>query len=492
MAEGPFIVLGGGPCGLAAAWQLCQLGAKPIVLEREPLVGGLCATHERDGWRFDLGGHRFVSDDVPLSRWLESLLGADLLVGERKSVVLYRGRRFRYPLEAVDLVRTLGVVENMDAFAGWVTARVRARLWPREERSFEDWVRARFGAPLYEAFFGPYTRKLWGIEPSLISADWAQERISLIDLRDVALRMMRLRTTPVRTYARHYRYPRLGMGQLYRAMGDEVVARGGEVRAGARVAGFETSGERVKAVLVEGPRGAERIPVGELVSTLPLPEFARASPGPSGGDRSRRRASSLSRAGVRQLDAFAPRLLRQHLDVRRERRADDVAHPGAQAPQSLHGARGAPSLMLEVPCDYGDRTWGASETDLRIRMLSELGALGMPVHDVLSSFVVRGPRLSRVSLGLRARPTGIARASSDLRQCAIRRAARPLPLRLHGRSDADGHEGGDANDRRRTRRRRDHASGARSTSSRRARSRHRVIERCAPFRSPPRCRRSEE
>ncbi len=390
MAEGPFIVLGGGPCGLAAAWQLCQLGAKPIVLEREPLVGGLCATHERDGWRFDLGGHRFVSDDVPLSRWLESLLGADLLVGERKSVVLYRGRRFRYPLEAVDLVRTLGVVENMDAFAGWVTARVRARLWPREERSFEDWVRARFGAPLYEAFFGPYTRKLWGIEPSLISADWAQERISLIDLRDVALRMMRLRTTPVRTYARHYRYPRLGMGQLYRAMGDEVVARGGEVRAGARVAGFETSGERVKAVLVEGPRGAERIPVGELVSTLPLPEFARMlrpdlpAATEAAAERLRFRALAFVNLMLSRRD-FSDNtwMYVASGELTMSRIQEPKRRSRFMAPE------GHTSLMLEVPCDYGDRTWGASETDLRIRMLSELGALGMPVHDVLSSFVVR-------------------------------------------------------------------------------------------------------
>jgi protoporphyrinogen oxidase len=226
---------------LAAAWQLCQFGAKPIVIERESLVGGLCATHEREGWRFDLGGHRFVSGDAALSRWLEQLLGDDLLVGERRSVVLYRGRRFRYPLEAIDLLRNLGVRENAGVIAGWAAARAHAHLWPSEERSFEDWVTSRFGRPLYEAFFGPYTQKLWGLHPSLISADWAQERISLLDLRDVALRMMRLRRTAVRAYARRYRYPRLGMGQLYRAMADEVIARGGEVRAATRVVGLEAT-----------------------------------------------------------------------------------------------------------------------------------------------------------------------------------------------------------------------------------------------------------
>src|SRR5579859_404602 len=99
----PFVILGGGPCGLAAAWHLARAGARPLVLEREPLVGGLCATHERGGWRFDLGGHRFVSADTELSRWVEKLLGDDLLEQERRSVLLHGGRRLRYPLEAGDL-----------------------------------------------------------------------------------------------------------------------------------------------------------------------------------------------------------------------------------------------------------------------------------------------------------------------------------------------------------------------------------------------------
>src|ERR1700729_2796007 len=108
-AAGPYVILGGGPCGLAAAWHLARKGAQPIVLEREELVGGLCATHERNGWRFDLGGHRFVSGDAELSRWVEGLLGSELLEQERKSVVLHDGRGFRYPLEAGGLVRNPGL-----------------------------------------------------------------------------------------------------------------------------------------------------------------------------------------------------------------------------------------------------------------------------------------------------------------------------------------------------------------------------------------------
>jgi protoporphyrinogen oxidase len=387
---GPFVILGGGPCGLAAAWQLVQFGAKPIVIEREPQVGGLCATHERDGWRFDLGGHRFVSSDAALSRWLETLLGDDLLTQERRSVVLHEGRAFRYPLEPIDLVRNLGVRANVKALAGYARARIARRLWPRKDASFEDWVTARFGRPLYDTFFGPYTHKLWGLHPSLISADWARERISLLSLGDVALRLARLRTTPTRSYARRYLYPRFGMGQLYRVLADEVVRRGGEVRTSARVCGLETEGDRVVAVRIDGARGAERIPVGELLSTMPLPDLVRAL--------RRDLPLSLDRA-ARALRFRA--LTFVNLMLRRGGFSDNtwmyVASPALtmsriQEPKrrsAWMAPEGRTSLMLEVPCNVDDATWRAPAFEMRTRMLSELATLGFRVDDVDGAFCVR-------------------------------------------------------------------------------------------------------
>lgn len=387
---GPFVIVGGGPCGLAAAWHLAQHGLDPIVLEREEIVGGLCATHERDGWRFDLGGHRFVSSDLELSRRLEGLLGDDLLEQERRSVVLHEGRSFRYPLEPVDLVRKLGWRENVEALSGYARARARLRLAPNADAAFEDWVIARFGRPLYDRFFGPYTHKLWGIHPSLISADWAAERISLIDLGDVLLRLAGLRRTPTRTYARRYRYPRLGMGQLYRAMASEIRRRGGVVRTGARVVGIETDGGRATAVRVETPRGPERIPVGSLLSTMPLPELLRhlrpATSGPLETARGALRFRSLT---------FVNLMLRRNRfsestwmyvasgDLRTSR-IQEPKHrsPWMAPPQHT-------SLMLEVPCDVGDAIWRADLLELRHRAHAELCALGFVVDDVMDAFALR-------------------------------------------------------------------------------------------------------
>ncbi len=391
LAEGrPFVIVGGGPCGLAAAWQLCQLGIKPLVLECETLVGGLCATHEKDGWRFDLGGHRFVSSDAVLSRWLETLLGADLLVAERRSVIVHEGRQFRYPLDAADLLRSLGPKENARALLSWLGSRARAQLVARPDRSFEDWVTARFGSYLYDRFFGPYTQKLWGIHPSLISADWAQERISLLDLRDVFLRLAGARTSPVRTYARRYLYPRLGMGQLYRVMAEDVRARGGQVRSGVRVVGLESSGDRVTALLVEAGGTAERIPVGALLSTMPLPDLARMLR----PDAPAALAGAAKRLRFRALSFVNLMLARSDFSRNTWMYVAGARHTMSRIQEPKRRSRwmapdGRTSLMLEVPCDVGDATWNASAAELRDRVLEELEELGYPTRDVISSFVVR-------------------------------------------------------------------------------------------------------
>jgi protoporphyrinogen oxidase len=374
--SGPFVIIGGGPCGMAAAWQLARRGVRPVVLEAEDLVGGLCATHERDGWRFDLGGHRFVSSDAELSRWVEGLLGDDMLEQERRSVVLHEGRTFRYPLEAADLVRNLGTRENARALLGYARARLGGEQ-SGAEGSFEQWVVRRFGRPLYDRFFGPYTQKLWGIHPSRISADWAQERISLLDLTDVALRLLRLRRTPTRTYARRYLYPRHGMGQLYRMVADDVVKHGGVVRTGARVVGIETQGARVSRLHVESPRGTESLAVGELLSTMPLPGLVRLL--------RRDLPTELERAAealrFRALTFVNLMLARPDFSQNTwmyvasgALSTSRIQEPKRRSPWMA--PEGRTSLMLEVPCDVGDATWTAGVTELRTRGISELSALG--------------------------------------------------------------------------------------------------------------------
>jgi protoporphyrinogen oxidase len=331
------VVIGGGPSGLACAWRLAREGRRVTVLEAEDRPGGLCATYEKDGFRFDLGGHRFVSADTELSSRVRAWMGDDLLVRERRSAVLHDGRHFHYPLEAGDLVRSLGVAENARAMLGYAVSRAQRPFAPARSRddSFDAWVRARFGNYLYNTFFGPYSEKLWGISPSAISADWAEERIGLLDLSDAALRMAGLRRTKVRTYARRYEYPRLGMGQLFARVAEDAQRAGARIELGARVTGLVVEGDRIREVIARraghgtpGEIGGDtlRFRADAVYATSPLPEIARQLVTVNGALPAQ---SHVTDAAAR-LRFRALRFL--NLCLRGER-VQDVAHSRARASQ---------------------------------------------------------------------------------------------------------------------------------------------------------------
>ncbi len=375
----PVLILGGGPCGLAAAWELCDRGVPSIVLERETRPGGLCATVEHRGWRFDLGGHRFITGNRELQRRVTALAGDLLLEAERKSVVLAGGKRFRYPLAAGDLLRNLGVRANVAALGGFLWERLRRRFAPRDDATFAGWVTARFGAPLYRRFFGPYTEKLWGVPATQISGDWAAQRISLLDLGDVALRLAGLRRAPVRTYARRYLYPRLGMGQFFARLADHVSASGSEVILGAEVTGLEVERDSVAAVTFRDFEGRARtVACSHVVSTIPLAALARQlAPGLATAA-----ASRLRFRGLRFLNLLLelpdvsdstwmyvsdPRYPMSRIQEPR-RRSPEMAPPGKT------------SLMLEIPCQPGDALWTVPDAELAERMLGDLASLGFDVR----------------------------------------------------------------------------------------------------------------
>jgi protoporphyrinogen oxidase len=405
----PVVVLGAGPSGLACALELARAGRAVVVLEREALAGGLCATHEQEGYRFDLGGHRLVSDNAALSRDLRSLMGGELLERERRSVVLHEGRSFRYPLDAIDLLRSLGPRANLEALAGYARSHLGQQLYPSPDQTFEQWVSARFGRPLYDRFFGPYTEKLWGIPPATISADWAAQRIGLLHLGDAALRLLGLRRTPLRTYARRYLYPRLGMGQLFARLAAEIERLGGRVRLGATVTGLDLDGSRVVRVRTQVEGREEEIPCASVYGTLALPTLCRML-GPRPHDRG---ADRQPAAGVipdtlpddlgRSAEALKFRAIRfVNLLLRRPSVSPNtwmyVADPRyriARIQEPRHRSPdmappGHTSLMLEMPCTVGDRTWTQPTPALVDETLVELESLGFPVRsDLAGSFSVR-------------------------------------------------------------------------------------------------------
>ena len=232
---GRTVVIGGGPAGLSAAWELATHNHPVTVIEQDPtFVGGISRTVEHHGYRFDIGGHRFFSKSREIEDFWQRMLADDLITRRRISRIYYQGKFYDYPLALGNTLRNLGPVQSLRCVTGYLRAKTRPIPNPM---SFEDWVINAFGEPLYRMFFKTYTEKVWGMDCAEISADWAAQRIRGLNfgtaVRDaVGKAVSGHRSGQVKTLIEEFRYPRLGPGMLWERVRDHVVQAGGEVLMG--------------------------------------------------------------------------------------------------------------------------------------------------------------------------------------------------------------------------------------------------------------------
>src|SRR6266540_5222030 len=180
--------MGAGPAGLTAAYELMKHDVPVTVVEKDSRqVGGLARTVEHEGYRFDIGGHRFFSKNEEVEQLWTEILGDQMLNRGRLSRIYYRGRFFAYPIQAVNALWNLGPLEATRCLASYARARLRPIKNPR---TLEEWVRNQFGWRLFSIFFKTYTEKVWGISTRELSADWAAQRIKSLDLGEVIRRAL--------------------------------------------------------------------------------------------------------------------------------------------------------------------------------------------------------------------------------------------------------------------------------------------------------------
>jgi protoporphyrinogen oxidase len=272
------VVMGAGPAGLSAAFELTRHGTPVTVVEKDPRqVGGIARTLEFMGCRFDVGPHRFFSKSPEIEALWTEVLGKEIRPVSRLTRIMYRGKFFDYPIRASNAFLNLGPVETARCLVSYAQARLHPVVEPR---SFEEWVSNQFGRRLFEIFFKTYTEKVWGIPTSQLSADWAGQRIRGLNLVEVirnALLPPEWRggeRAIVKTLVDAFRYPRLGAGQMWESVGARLAAAGHPVRLGEEVMAVRHAGGRVLSVSVRDGAGNTLDVLGtEFISTMPIREL---------------------------------------------------------------------------------------------------------------------------------------------------------------------------------------------------------------------------
>jgi protoporphyrinogen oxidase len=267
------VVIGAGPAGLTAAYQLCQVGIPSVVVEKDVVVGGLARTASHNGYHFDIGGHRFFTKVKAVEdMWREVLPDGQFLRRPRLSRIYYDKQFFHYPLRPVNALFGLGLLNSLLI----VMSYFAAQMFPqRPEDTFDRWVSNRFGKRLYRTFFKTYTEKVWGIPCNEIRAEWAAQRIQGLSLL-TAVKNALLRPQPgdknalIKTLIDEFDYPARGPGMMWETVTDLVRQRGGQVLLGADVRRIRRSAHRVEAVDVQTAEGAVVLPGTDFISSMPV------------------------------------------------------------------------------------------------------------------------------------------------------------------------------------------------------------------------------
>ena len=379
MSKQRIVILGGGPAGLACGWKLAEQGHKVTVLERDAAVGGQSITVKRGDWRFDLGGHRFFTKYRDVEQAVVELLGDEKMVTDRKSVIRLNDQYIQYPLELADLLSRMNPLVTARAGADYLAAAAKTKLFGYDDTSFEDWIVSRFGRTLYEIYFGMYTEKLWGIPGTSISADWAAQRISLINLWDVAKRLLGQGgdETP-RTYLSEFIYPKYGIGSIPDRMAEKIEAAGGEIICNAPVVGLTLDEGRITEVTFEEQGTARKLACDAVINTVPLPEMIEML-GKVETAEDLRVLKNMRFRALRFLNLtldfpevsdntwiYVPE--KKYLFMR-------VQEPRNWSP--YNAPDGKTSLILELACNRGDAIWEEDDEVLFRQCVPQLIELGL-------------------------------------------------------------------------------------------------------------------
>src|SRR5918911_1139713 len=237
--------LGGGPAGLTAGYLLARRGCPVVVLEAEDQVGGIAKTEVRDGYRFDLGGHRFFTKSREVDELWHEVMKEEFLKRPRMSRIYWNGKFLTYPLDGMDVIRKLGPIELIRSGLSYLWAKLKPK---GAEENVEQWVCNRFGKRLYQHFFKTYTEKVWGVPTTELRAEWAAQRIKGLSFVSAAkAAFFGNKDNKIKSLINEFHYPRFGPGQMWETMADEIIANGVEGRLNSTPTKLEVRDGEVQA-----------------------------------------------------------------------------------------------------------------------------------------------------------------------------------------------------------------------------------------------------
>jgi protoporphyrinogen oxidase len=384
------VVLGGGPAGIAAAYRLtANRQADVRLLEQRLEVGGNAGSFELDGVFCDHGSHRLHAVVEPrVMQDIRRLLGDDLLWRPRHGRILLKGRWIHFPLKPVDLALRLP-----KGFAASLLLDTLRKVVPRaraQDESFSTVLERGLGPTISNAFYYPYVRKLWGLEPSELAVTLAKRRVSGSSVAKILRKVVRQIPVLGKKQAAGFYYPRRGFGTISSRFADSARERGAAIELGTSVVGIERDGARVTRVRYERDGVSGDSPADAVWSTLPLTGLVRMlTPAPPDAVLEAARHIRFRGMILIYMVLETPRFTEYdahyfpELSIPISRMSEPKNYSGATEPSART------VLCAELPSDPGTREWDMTDEELGKRYCEWLAGVGLPVNVPVSRVVTR-------------------------------------------------------------------------------------------------------
>lgn len=388
------VILGAGPAGLCVGWNLVRSGVDVTVLEKTNDIGGLALTFESDGFYFDLGPHNIHTVHRDIYAFLRRILGDDLREFKPEVKIFFRGRFVSYPIKGISVFTTLPLWIIVPAALSFLWARMKmfARD-PKNDDSFEGWIKNRFGTILYNTYFGPYAEKAWKISALEISSYVAERRVPILSLTDY-MRVL-FRKPPRYSHSEDWvsvdsYYPHKGVGQITAYLAEGITGDNGSIEKNAEVLSVSGRGKQVESITYIQEGTTRTIATDFVFNTTPINDFI----GILNLDvptEVRKAASELdycseillylkvSRSGVLN----TPLIYFSSPKIKFNRLYNVGAFSSGCVPA------GKTALCVEYTCNIGDEIWMASPEELFDDVMDVLETAGVLHRGDVEGYLVR-------------------------------------------------------------------------------------------------------
>ncbi|MDX1733259.1 MAG: FAD-dependent oxidoreductase [Halioglobus sp.] len=371
------VIMGAGPAGLATGHELTVSGVRVSVIERNDFVGGLCNTNEANGYKFDLGGHRWFTKNEDLNNWFRRLMGDEIVWVERISRIYYDGGYYTYPISILNVIKNAGIFTIMHAGITYLLSALQYSIFSKSINNMRDAYVAQFGYKLYDMFFRRYSEKVWGLPCEKLSADWVSQRSAGLSIWTVIQESLLKTKSENESLIEEFMYPRDGYVRIPQRMAEDITRAddANAIHLESTVTRIDYNGPNDFDVTYTDTAGREHtVNATSVVSTIPLgvlPRILNPAPAQDVIDAAR----SLTFRDLITVNVVLNKE-RVSIDTWLYVQDEDILFGRLHEPKNWSKAmvpdQSTTSLVLECFCTRGDHIWEMSDEEVGRRCCEDL------------------------------------------------------------------------------------------------------------------------